>query len=257
MPSAIELSVLLGLPVRKVEEFCKVISFDLDEPDFEADKEFETVARSVKRKRASSYALAFVVEYATNEQRQFVLDLDPEFAAEYVSLGLPIVSAEYLDGAQEILEALSKEGATDSRPQAFSLADWLRRTIRAAGRPVGHSYIAVRLLLSLPAAEMRAYPQIIASVLNRLRHRGFLDGWFDVQSIDGKNSVIYHNPEAAPTFPWLTAGRVQAAAKLLGSTDPINLAGYLAMAEASEFEAVKAALLAKPELIFAAPVLDL
>ena len=244
MPSAIELSVRFGLPVRKITEICDYLDVDLEQEDFDIDKEFEYIARSVRRKRASSYSLAFLCAYATDEQRNFVFNLDPDFRDEYEALKLPIASDEYLAGASNLIKKLAIAEADDKAAWSkFTL--WVKARIGAAGEPVNHAYLAVRLLLSLNRTEQKDYPSAIATIMNRARHRRYLDGWCTTVARNGKNIVLYHVPgiDAVTARPIkqldISQAEIESAAALLKSRDVVRLAGLIAHEKKMEFSEVR------------------
>lgn len=250
MTSAIELSVRFGLPIGKITEICDYLDVDLDQEDFEIDGEFQHIARSIKRKRAGAYALAFLYAHASEEQREFIFAIDPDFREEYLSLRLPIMDSEKLLGASGLIKKLA-DTDTNYGVAWDSFALWVKARIGEAGTPIGHSYLAVRLLLSLPSNVMRDYPATIATVLNRARHRRYLDGWHSTVQRDGKNVVLYHRPDAiAPAEPAieidLTYDEVTKFAARLGSNEPAALASFIAYEKKLDIKKVSAFLKQKP-----------
>lgn len=80
--------------------------------------------------------------------------------------------------------------AAKNDPEAVAiLCTWLRDIIPA--RPVGHAYLAVRLLLGIPPA-IRKYeaPRIGRALLN-CRNNPALSGWWTVKPGVKQNSTIY------------------------------------------------------------------
>lgn len=248
MTSAIELSVRFGLPIGKITEICDYLDVDLDQEDFEIDREFQHIARSVKRKRSSAYTLAFLYAHASDEQREFIFAIDPEFREEYLSLKLPIMDSEKLIGAHGLIKKLADADYSDGWDK---LVPWVKARIGEASGPIGHSYLAVRLLLSLPSNVMRDYPATIATIFNRARHRRYLDGWHSTVQRDGKNVVLYHRPDAiTPAEPTieidLTYDEVMKFAARLGSNEPAALASFIAYEKKLDIKKVSAFLKQKP-----------
>jgi len=247
MPSAIELSIKFGIPASSVTAMCDYLDVALDDASLEYSKEFETLARSIKRKRASAYVMAFLFLHCSEAEKDFALSLDENFADEYVSVSLPIYPAEKLKDAKEIIDAIHETQRGEKRGEWDKFEKWLKKTISDASGEISHSYIAVRLLLSIPEKEMRDYPQIIASLMNKARHRGYLDGWFRLVPIDGdKNRCVYFDPEtrqddAPGETQWLSPEIVDQAKRTLKTDDTAKLAGYIAFQVKREFsETLKA-----------------
>jgi hypothetical protein len=61
-------------------------------------------------------------------------------------------------------------------------------------KPVGHAYLAVRLLLGL-APNIRQYdvPRIPRALLNCRLHADLV-GWFRVEKVKSRNVTIYQRP---------------------------------------------------------------
>lgn len=202
MPSAIELSVKFGIAVPVIERLCRHLGVDLDEENFETSREFETIAKSIKRGRYSAYAMTYLDAHCTDEQIEFALTLSPDFALEYDQVGFPIEDHELLKDAKALLDRLLAGGA---RSDWGLFEQWLRTTLSSAQKVVRHSYIAARLLRSLPEKDWRDYSSTVAKVMNKLRHRGYLESWFRlVPGEDGKNIVEYFDPDLLHNpAPWV------------------------------------------------------
>lgn len=228
MPSALELSVQFGIPARKIEALCECINYPLSSEDFDSDKHFENAARSVKRKRASAGTMAYLYNFASDVQRDFILDLDESFADEYRALDLPIAPGELLSDASALITRLEQDIKGDDEPW-LKIAQWVKLRIQEAGKPIGHAYIAVRLLSSLDKSSYGGMPAIVARILNRLRHRKFLDGWFTLDEQANGNTVIYHKPNmgAVPDIG-LSMDDIDAFAMRLGSREIGALASFIA-----------------------------
>lgn len=81
--------------------------------------------------------------------------------------------------------------AAKNDPEAVAiLVDWLKKVIPAS--PVGHAYVATRLLLGIPAS-IRKYeaPRIGRALLNCRNHPAFVGWW----RVDKCGPTIYRRPE--------------------------------------------------------------
>lgn len=86
--------------------------------------------------------------------------------------------------------AASVTDAAKNDPEAVAtLIAWLKETIPS--RPVGHAYLATRLLLGIPAS-IRKYeaPRIGRALLNCRNHPTFA-GWWTIKPGASQNSTIY------------------------------------------------------------------
>ena len=230
MTSAIELSVKFGLPLKKVEEICEYLNVELRDEDFDVDKEFEFIARCVKRSRTSAYTLAWLYAVGTDEQRDFIFEIDQNFHAEYLAMQFPIGDDELFENAKRHLTKLQDADGKD-RAAWVPFIDWIKARAAWADTPVSHGYFAVRLLLSLPIGEMKDYPGTLARILNRARYYGFLDGWHTTVQRDGKNVVMYHKPNV-PAEPIvkldISQSEIDSCVRRLGSDDIKKVASMLA-----------------------------
>jgi len=226
MPSAIELSVRFGIDRRKIEQICSYLGVSLDESEFAPDKDFEKVARSVRRKRVSAGTLAWMYEYATGDQREFLFEIDPSLQEEFENLGNIPPSAR-LRNAEVRLDALASDDA--SMADWSALAVWMKNAITSAEKPVRHNYLAARALLGLPKAIMQDRARTVATVFNKARHRGHLAGWFEtVEEDDGSNSIVYNVPgTVAPATLNLKPEGVAAVLKMYEG-DLSKAAGFIA-----------------------------
>lgn len=247
MSSAIELSVKFGIPSSAVIALCDYIGYSLDDEKVEYSKEFETLARSIKRKRASAYVMAFLFRNCTDDERGFALSLDDDFAEDFYRVEFPVYPAEKLENAKFIIDSIYETQRGEKRGEWTEFEKWLKKTISEASGEISHSYIAVRLLLSVPENEMRNYPQIIASLMNKARHRGYLDGWFRLEPLDnGTNRCIYSDPEKVEKTvtvdeQWLSADMIDQTIKLLKRDDVKSIAGWISHKTGREFEETKKA----------------
>lgn len=80
--------------------------------------------------------------------------------------------------------------AAKNEPEAVAiLVRWLKQTVPA--RPVGHSYLAARLLLGIPASLRKSEaPRIGRALLNCRNHPQFA-GWWKVKPGVTQNSTVY------------------------------------------------------------------
>ncbi len=86
--------------------------------------------------------------------------------------------------------AAAVSDAAKNDPEAVAvLCDWLRSIIPA--RPVGHSYIAARLLLGIPPAIRKFEGPRIGRALLNCRNSPGLAGWWTVKPGASQNSTVY------------------------------------------------------------------
>jgi hypothetical protein len=121
------------------------------------------------------------------EEPSLLLDLGKyakDAETQVAALGKPETQVAPKHAAAAVTEAAKNE------PEAVALlVDWLRQVIPS--RPVGHAYLATRLLLGIPAA-IRKYeaPRIGRALLNCRNHPA-LAGWWKVKPGASQNSTIY------------------------------------------------------------------
>lgn len=237
MSLSLELSIKFGLPVSKAVQILEYLKIE-DVGEFDSDKEFERVCRLINRKRSGAAALAFLSN-ASDEQRQFVFDIDADVEREYDDMGFPLMSFEYLADAKRIIDACYSSDRTTAKIEWSLFIAWVKAQIEAAEREISHNYLAVRLLLSLPEKDRAAYPPTIASLLNKARHREYLADWFRVDEMpDGKRKTVYFAPGSSAAkrdeiktkvdTTWLSADIIALAIRALGTDDVSRIAGYLA-----------------------------
>lgn len=203
MPSALELSAKHKISVAKVQAIAADLNVHLPPEEFAATPDYERAARDLYRsKRVSAFTLAFAAECW--------MDGSAEKMAQYSALVNYIRSDEFGQTLDKAIDSLNRakipgdllsgaKGLIDkvslNPPDAQSmdrLASWIKAVLRNAKRTVDHNYIAVRLLLSMPADARRDYPRPIVAVLNRLKHHGYLDGCWRLETVDGKGKTFYH-----------------------------------------------------------------
>jgi hypothetical protein len=76
-----------------------------------------------------------------------------------------------------------------------SLCDWIKSTLPEDGSPVGYHWLAVRLMLPLPANIRHHENERIRRALSRCRKSGALDGWFTYEHKSGRKVTIYARPK--------------------------------------------------------------
>jgi len=235
MASALELSVKFGVDRKKIQQIFDYVGIELDEGELDVDAEFEKVARSVRRNRVSAGTLAWIYKYASDDQRNFLFEMDAKLLEEFESLGM-IGKDEILRNAEVRIEAAMTDEA--SQTDWASLAVWVKKTITDAQKPVRHNYLAVRVLLSLPAAIMQERARGVATVFNKLRHRGFLAGWFETIEEEGGNVIVYNVPGAdKPAKLDIPAGLIERAKEMYDG-DLSKMAGFIGYQIKMKYEPV-------------------
>lgn len=104
--------------------------------------------------------------------------------SELTALGKP--QAAPMEVVANVMEAAKGE------PEAvLILVNWLKSIIGA--KPVNHAFIAVRLLLGIPAG-IRKYegPRIPRALLNARKHPEFAGWWHTEAAGKNRNVTIYH-----------------------------------------------------------------
>lgn len=82
--------------------------------------------------------------------------------------------------------------AAKNEPEAVAdLMAWIKATL-PAGRSVGHSWLAVRLLLGVPASTRKYEAPRIGRALLNIRNRPEFAGWWTVKPGVSQNSTLYH-----------------------------------------------------------------
>ena len=145
---------------------------------------------------------------ATDLAREAMAKGNPLSVAQLVQLidepRLLLELGKYADKAESQVEALGKpenqvapkpvsaavfEAARNDPEQVEIIVDWLKHVIPA--RPVGHAYLATRLLLGIPAS-IRKYeaPRIPRALLN-CRNHPELAGWWHVETRKSRRETVY------------------------------------------------------------------
>lgn len=107
-----------------------------------------------------------------------------EAERQIAELGKPSAAPREISG-------LISEAAKNEPDAVAALMTWIKATL-PSGKAVGHSWLAVRLLLGVPA-NLRKYeaPRIGRALLNCRNHPSFA-GWWSVKPGVSQNSTIYH-----------------------------------------------------------------
>lgn len=80
--------------------------------------------------------------------------------------------------------------AAKNDPEAVAvLCDWLKSVIPS--RPVGHAYLATRILLGIPPALRKSEAPRIGRALLNCRNSPALAGWWKVKPGVSQNSTVY------------------------------------------------------------------
>ena len=181
-----ELSEKTGVSLRALRKLDKVKALRLDDVDPMIDKAVYLLSKS---QRLPVDALAWLVE-----NPDMLLELGRYTGeAEYQISSLGNVQRDTAppDVAAEIEMAAKGDDAAVEK-----LASWLQ-TVIPSDRAVGHHFVAVRLLLGVPAGvRSYAYSRLPRALLNVRRHPGFA-GWSSYAT-EGRHKISqYHRPKEA------------------------------------------------------------
>lgn len=201
MPSALELSIRHGVALPKIEAIADELEITLNEPRFIPDDDFMRAASDIKRGRLSAYVVAYWLRTMLDSSeessaRHFCLDdlaggRGGELSDILIAIDWRTIAGDKLSGAKIWLDRAV--ASLPDAPALEHLGNWCKRALAHAEGDKDYNYLAVRLLLSLPETEMRNYPRIVQSALNRVKHHGYLSGWFTLeQDAKGNNKTIYH-----------------------------------------------------------------
>lgn len=91
--------------------------------------------------------------------------------------------------APKIVAAAVTDAAKNDPEAIATLVAWLKETI--PGRPVGHAYLATRLLLGIPASIRKFEGPRIGRALLNCRNHPALAGWWTVKPGASQNSTVY------------------------------------------------------------------
>jgi hypothetical protein len=112
-----------------------------------------------------------------------------------------------LDQLDDLGDALSEQAPLDVSMSLMDaangdeeairgLCDWIKSALPEDGSPVGYSWLAVRLMLPLPANIRHHENERIRRALLRCRKSGALDGWWKYQDQRSSRKVmIYARPK--------------------------------------------------------------
>jgi hypothetical protein len=230
MPTALDLAVRFGVTIPKIEAICAYLHVPLQESDIERNADFERIARSIKRGRYSAYTMAWIMRIANDEQADFLLGIDDALRAEFEALGR-ITDADMLKNAKSIFDRITNSLDTSDNWQ--KVADWIKLHLEFLDRPVKHSYLAVRFILSLPANYQAQSGKAIAQIFNKARHRGLIDGWHKTVEENGSNIVLYQkgitlSNDKPIVDIGLSANEIETFAERLGTREIGALASFIA-----------------------------
>lgn len=204
MPTVSELMLLSGASEDTLW-FLRKFGLEFDDDDFEIDKDHKKAIDDLRHKRLSPYVIAYAWRCrAAGGQDDFArydnLVTIAKIRGFSIQEALSDICARQIDSEQLPTAQYWVDRATaiERHSDAFErLARWSKVVLRAAPPfEVDHTYLAVRLLVSLPCEKMRDYPKPIHRALNRVRHYGLLDGWWrKVTNEAGKNVTFYCRPK--------------------------------------------------------------
>lgn len=203
MPTVFELMIMSGVPEDALW-FLRKYGLEFDDDDFDIDRNHRKALADLRNRRLSAFVLAYAWrcrDRAVDDEDFARFDNLTEIAKirgfsiadAFFDIRSRQIESELLPTAQHWVDrATTMERHSDAFER---LARWCKETLRASPFEVDHAYLAVRLLVSLPREQMYDYPKLVQRALNRIRHHGFLDGWWRVvSSEDGKNKILYRQP---------------------------------------------------------------
>lgn len=206
MNSLTVLSAKYGLPAKSLKRLFDGEGLELDDDGFEIDKCHQKAISEFARKRVSPYVIAYALwcREVAGPGEDFVRydNLVDVANARGLSLIDAIsevhpkqIESDRLPTAQHWLDRAS--GDAIDRDAIDRIANWTRRVL-ASSPPLGveYSYLAVRLLVSLPFGEMPNYPRRVQRALNLALHYGALeDCYSEMKDSDGAKRRIFHRPK--------------------------------------------------------------
>lgn len=185
--------------------FLRKYGLQFDYEDFEIDKSHRKAVADLRARRLSPYVLAYAWRCK--------IDGTEDDLARYDSIGA-IAKIRGFSIHEAFSDIRAKQIESELYPTAKHWIDraikvdrdfdayerlsrWCKAVLKAAPPfEVDHTYLAVRLLISLSRQDMFDYPRPVQRALNRTRHYGFLDGWWStVKDEAGKNTVRYSRPK--------------------------------------------------------------
>ena len=203
MPTVSELMLMSGASEQTLW-FLKKYGLEFDDDDFDIDRNHRKALADLRHRRLSPFVVAYALRCRIDEMDGDISRYDNlleiakirglSFQDAYFDVRVKHVDDELLPTAQFWIDRATEK---ERHPDAFSrLAFWCKETLKAAPFEVGHTYLAVRLLSSLPRDKMHDYPKLVQRALNRTRHHGYLDGWWrNVANEEGGNRVLYRQPK--------------------------------------------------------------
>jgi hypothetical protein len=105
-------------------------------------------------------------------------------------LGDAIAGQAPLDVSMSLMDAANGDEAAIA-----GLCDWIKSALPEDGSPVGYHWLAVRLMLPLPANIRQHENERIRRALLRCRKSGGLEGWFTYERKSGRNVTRYARPK--------------------------------------------------------------
>jgi hypothetical protein len=105
-------------------------------------------------------------------------------------LGDAIAGQAPLEVSMSLMDAANGDDAA-----IRSLCDWIKSALPEDGSPVGYHWLAVRLMLPLPANIRHHENERIRRALLRCRKSGAIDGWFTYERKSGRNVTRYARPK--------------------------------------------------------------
>lgn len=181
------ISAYTGIPSKKLA-LLERFGFDFEEDEFRIDKHHQKALDEINRNRMSPYVLAYLLQcrVKANEDEEFSDRFSNIRAiANFGELSVEI-SFSQIEAAQALRDTLPSAKYWVDRAAGFTrdseayerLARWCKSVLWAGpAHPVEYSYLATRLLFSLPYEDLPAYPKLVQTALNRVVHHGHLDGW--------------------------------------------------------------------------------
>ena len=122
------------------------------------------------------------------EEPALLLDLGKYATAAEAQVAALGIKTEHAAAPKPVAAAVTDAAKNDPEAVAILVA-WLKETIPA--RPVGHAYLASRLLLGIPPAIRKFEgPRIGRALLNCRNHPSFA-GWWTVKPGASQNSTVY------------------------------------------------------------------
>ncbi len=195
MPSALDISLEYGIPIAKVRDLAKY-GLTFWDSAIEIDAAFKRAAHEIRYNRIAPFSLAYILRLRKDggpeaDQIESALlgfaskDYGSELERRLAAIDTETIWQELLPDGRAVIDKAFLQNTAANR----ALAHWCKARLDQSTGDKTHDYLAVRLLLSVPAEVMPDYPRPIIQVLNRMRSRKLLDGYWH-KGKDGK--TIYH-----------------------------------------------------------------